>query len=57
VGVGRVAGAAAPGGGAPAAAVLAALTVALQEWSLSDDKTPMSSRLRAALAVVDGEAL
>ncbi|GAA2133088.1 helix-turn-helix domain-containing protein [Nocardioides bigeumensis] len=40
-----------------AAAVLAALTVALQEWSLSDDKTPMSSRLRAALAVVDGEAL
>ena len=38
-----------------AAAVLAALTVALQEWCLSDDDgVPMSSRLNAALAVVDG---
>ena len=37
-----------------AAAVLAALTVALQEWCLSDDKVPMSASLSAALAVVDG---
>ena len=39
-----------------AAAVLAALTVALQEWSLSDDGGPMSTCLNAALAVVDGGA-
>jgi len=39
-----------------AAAVLAALTVALQEWCLSDDEVPMSARLNAALAVVEGGA-
>jgi AcrR family transcriptional regulator len=37
-----------------AAAVLAALTVALQEWCLSDDKVAMNARLDAALAIVDG---
>lgn len=37
-----------------AAAVLAALTVALQEWCLSDDEVPMDARLRAALEVLDG---
>jgi AcrR family transcriptional regulator len=37
-----------------AAAVLAALTVALQEWCLSDDEVPMTTCLNAALAVVDG---
>lgn len=37
-----------------AAAVLAALTVAVQEWCLSDDAVPMGLRLDAALAVVDG---
>ena len=36
-----------------AAAVLAALTVALQEWCLSDEEAPMNARLTAALAVVD----
>jgi AcrR family transcriptional regulator len=39
-----------------AAAVLAALPVALQEWCLSDDDLPMSTRLEAALAVVEGGA-
>ena len=39
-----------------AAAVLAALTVALQEWCLSDTAVPMSSWLGAALAVMDGGA-
>ncbi len=39
-----------------AAAVLAALTVALQEWCLADDGVPMSACLDAALAVVDGGA-
>ncbi|WP_232821648.1 TetR/AcrR family transcriptional regulator [Desertihabitans aurantiacus] len=39
-----------------AAAVLAALTVALQEWCLADDGVPMSAALDAALAVVDGGA-
>ena len=39
-----------------AAAVLAALTVALQTWCLSDDAVSMSTRLSAALAVVDGGA-
>lgn len=38
-----------------AAAVLAALTVAVQEWCLSDDEGPMSARLHAALAVVGGD--
>ncbi|HRD63601.1 MAG TPA: helix-turn-helix domain-containing protein [Nocardioides sp.] len=37
-----------------AAAVLAALTVALQEWCQSDDELPMSTCLNAALAVVEG---
>jgi len=37
-----------------AAAVLAALTVALQEWCLGDDGGPMSACLEAALGVVDG---
>jgi len=36
-----------------AAAVLAALTAALQEWCLSDDGVSMSTYLNAALAVVD----
>jgi AcrR family transcriptional regulator len=36
-----------------AAAVLAALTVALQEWCLSDEEVSMSTYLDAALAVVD----
>ncbi len=36
------------------AAALAALTVALLEWCLSDDHDPMSSRLGAALDVLDG---
>jgi AcrR family transcriptional regulator len=36
-----------------AAAVLAALTVALQEWCLSDEEVPMGARLGAALAVLD----
>jgi hypothetical protein len=39
-----------------AAAVMAALTVALQEWCLSEDLDPMKARLDAALAVVDGGA-
>ncbi len=39
-----------------AAAVLAALTVALQEWCLGDDEVSMSARLNAALEVVDGRA-
>jgi AcrR family transcriptional regulator len=39
-----------------AAAVLSALTVALQEWCLSDDEAPMSLCLDAALAVIDGGA-
>jgi AcrR family transcriptional regulator len=39
-----------------AAAVLSALTVALQEWCLSDDEGSMSAHLSAALAVVDGSA-
>ena len=39
-----------------AAAVLAALTVALQEWCLSDDDVAMSARMGAALAVLDGGA-
>ena len=39
-----------------AAAVLAALTVALQEWCLSDDEASMSEHLNAALDVVDGRA-
>lgn len=39
-----------------AAAVLSALTVALQEWCLSEDETPMNLCLEAALAVVDGGA-
>ncbi len=37
-----------------AAAVLAALTVALQEWCMSEDTVPMSARLSAAIAVVGG---
>lgn len=36
------------------AAALAALTVALLEWCLSDQHDPMSSRLGAALDVLDG---
>ena len=36
------------------AAALAALTVALLEWCLSDQDEPMSSRLSAALDVLDG---
>jgi AcrR family transcriptional regulator len=36
-----------------AAAVLAALTIALQEWCLSDDEVPMAACLDAALAVVE----
>ena len=36
-----------------AAAVLVALTVALQEWCLSDNEVSMSAYLNAALAVVD----
>ena len=39
-----------------AAAALAALTVALLEWCLSDQHDPMSSRLGAALDVLDGTA-
>src|SRR5919112_3497486 len=39
-----------------AAAVLAALTVALQEWCLSDEEVPMGVPLEAALAVVEGGA-
>lgn len=40
-----------------AAAVLAALTVALQEWCLSDDEDiPMNARLGAALDVIEGSA-
>jgi len=39
-----------------AAAVLAALTVAVQEWCLSDDDVPMVVRLGAALEVVEGSA-
>lgn len=38
------------------AAALAALTVALLEWCLSDHNDPMSSRLGAALDVLDGTA-
>lgn len=38
------------------AAALAALTVALLEWCLSDHHDPMSSRLGAALDVLDGTA-
>jgi len=38
------------------AAALAALTVALLEWCLSDQNDPMSSRLSAALDVLDGAA-
>jgi hypothetical protein len=37
-----------------AGAVLAGLTVALQEWCLSDVGVAMTSRLHAALAVLDG---
>ena len=40
-----------------AAAALAALTVALHEWCLSDSNEPMSSRLGAALGVLDGTAM
>lgn len=36
------------------AAALAALTVALLEWCLSDQGDPMSSRLSGALEVLDG---
>ena len=40
-----------------AAAVLAALTVALQEWCLSDDEgIPMNACLGAALDVIEGSA-
>lgn len=39
-----------------AAAVLAALTVAMQEWCLAGDGVPMSAALNAALAVVEGGA-
>jgi len=39
-----------------AAAVLAALTVALQEWCLSDEELPMTTSLNAALSVLDGAA-
>jgi len=38
------------------AAALAALTVALLEWCLSDQHDPMSGRLGAALDVLDGTA-
>ena len=39
-----------------AAAVLAALTVAVQEWCLAEDDVPMTARLSAALGVIEGGA-